>query len=211
MCYNFSRKEGTFMKKSLLALCLLFSCSSLISCGEYECVSTLPQHDRTAWFNEEELNKVGLSSLPAPTGLEGDINSDVYWFNDGYSFSQSCPNQEVLNTNATTYLNYFKSHYDKAFGTSTSYASGSDVIYYYISVKNDVSAYYDDNPSPLYKFYYVTDTTLAEDGCLKEDAVWSLEIRYELNSTKNTYDFKLFIENESKNHSNTFQYKYNLK
>lgn len=199
------------MKKNLLVLCLLLSCSTLMSCGEEEYVSTLPQHDKTAWFNESELEKVGLSSLPAPTGLEGEISSQTYWFNDGYAFSQSCPNQEVLNTNAATYLSYFKAHYDKAFGTRSSYKYGSDVTYYYIHAKEDISAYFDDNPSPLYKFYYVTDTTLAEDGYLKDEAVWSLEIRYELNSTKNTYDFKLFIEKENKNHNDTFQYKYNLK
>lgn len=199
------------MKKILLLSCLLISCFAFTSCGEEGYNSTYPQHDNHAWFTEEELQKVGLSSLLAPTGLEGEMQSDIHWFNDGYSFSQTCPNQDVLATNAELYLNYFQTNYKNCFGIQEFHASSPDTFYYYIRSKENLSAYYDDNPSPLYKFYYVTDTSLAEDGYLKEDAVWSLEIRYEFSTSKNTYDFKLFIEKESKSHNNVYQYKFTLK
>ena len=42
------------------------------------------------WFTEAELAEKGLSTLPAPTGLSGDMSSDLNWYNDGYSFNQAC-------------------------------------------------------------------------------------------------------------------------
>ena len=39
---------------------------------------------------------------------------------------------------------------------------------------------------------------MIEKGYFKADAVWKFEIRYEFNTTKNTYLFKIFIENAGK-------------
>ena len=197
--------------KKILSLFLLASCLGLVSCGEEEIIyGSTDSHDSSTWFLESELAKVGLDGLTAPTGCSGAISTDTSWFSNGYAFSQPCNDVNVLTTNAETYLSYFQNNYEGRFGLSKIYASGKDTFYCNIKGDSSLSSYYDDNPSPLYKFYYVRDTTLGEDNYLKEDAVWSLEICYEANST-GEYMFKLFIENQSQNHSGTLTYKYLIK
>lgn len=62
-------------------------CTGLASCDEEEIISQ-KGHDSTKWFTEEELSKVGLGGLTAPTGLTGEMSSSDVWFNNGYSFSR---------------------------------------------------------------------------------------------------------------------------
>lgn len=169
--------------------------------------------DDTKWFSEEELAKKGLSALPAPTGLSGDMNSYLYWYNDGYSFHQACPNEDIFYENVEKYFAYFNEKFDGRFGTidtrSYKYSPSTNEYYYNILKKTDLADYFSNNPSSLYKFYYVTDKTL-EDGYLKADAVWTFEIRYEFDTTKNTYLFKIFIENARKSHNGSFTYYYKM-
>lgn len=165
--------------------------------------------DDTKWFSEEELAKKGLSALPAPTGLSGDMSSDLNWYNDGYAFHQACPDEDTFTQNAETYFNYFKSKYNGRFGVAKIFMDGEDETFYKITQEPSLSAYFSNNPSSLYKFYYVTDTTL-EEGYFKADAVWTFEIRYEFNTTKNTYLFKIFIENARKSPNGAFTNYYKM-
>lgn len=165
--------------------------------------------DDTKWFSEEELAKKGLSALPAPTGLSGDMNSYLYWYNDGYSFHQACPNEDIFYENVEKYFAYFNEKFDGRFGVAKSFMYGEDETFYKITQESSLSAYFSNNPSSLYKFYYVTDKTL-EDGYFKADAVWTFEIRYEFDTTKNTYLFKIFIENARKSHNGAFTYYYKM-
>ncbi len=164
--------------------------------------------DDTKWFSEEELAKKGLSALPAPTGLSGDMNSYLYWYNDGYSFDQACPDEETFTQNAETYLNYFKSKYDGRFGaineySREKYSPSTNENYYKILKKTDLADYFSDNPCPTYTFYYVTDTTL-EEGYFKADAVWTFEIR--LDDGK----LKIFIENAGKTRNGVYTNHYRM-
>lgn len=202
----------------IMALCL----SLVMTCGVFLAAcnkggegggDTYVPRNSNQWFTEAELAKKGLSALPAPTGLSGDMNSDLNWFNDGYSFSQACPDEDTFTRNAETYLNYFNKKYDGRFGAidtrSYKYSPSTNEYYYNILKKAKLSDYFSDNPSSLYKFYYVTDTTL-EDGYFKADAVWTFEIRYEFNTTKNTYLFKIFIENARKSDNGVYTYYYKM-
>lgn len=164
--------------------------------------------DDTKWFSEEELAKKGLSALPAPTGLSGDMSSDLYWYNDGYSFHQACPDEDTFTQNAEAYLNYFKSKYDGRFGAINAfslekYSPSTNEYYYNILKKADLSAYYSDNPCPTYTFYYVTDTTL-EEGYFKADAVWTFTVR--LDDGK----LKIFIENAGKTRNGVYTNHYRM-
>lgn len=96
------------------------------------------------------------------------------------------------------------------FGVSKIYGTSSDTFYYNIIVNDSLDAYKDDNPSLLYKFYYVVDVVPSDDGYLKDNAVYSLEIRYEVNSSSE-YMLKIFIENAKKSHNGIYNYKYKLK
>ncbi len=125
------------------------------------------------------------------------MSSDLNWYNDGYSFNQACSDEDTFTQNAEAYLNYCKSKYDGRFGVAKLFIYSEDKTIYKITQEPSLSAYFSNNPSSLYKFYYVTDTTL-EDGYFKADAVWTFEIRYEFDTTKNTYLFKIFIENAGK-------------
>lgn len=159
--------------------------------------------DDTKWFSEEELAKKGLSALPAPTGLSGDMSSDLNWYNDGYAFHQACPDEDTFKQNAETYLNYFKSKYDGRFGVAKSFMYGEDETFYKITQEPALSAYFSDNPRPTYTFYYVTDTTL-EEGYFKADAVWTFAIR--LDDGK----LKIFIENARKSHNGVYTNYYKM-
>ncbi len=203
----------------IMALCL----SLVMTCGVFLAAcnkgggegggDTYVPRNSNQWFTEAELAKKGLSALPAPTGLSGDMNSYLYWYNDGYSFSQACPDEETFTQNAETYFNYFKSKYNGRFGAidtrSYKFSPSTNEYYYNILQKADLSDYFSDNPSSLYKFYYVTDKTL-EDGYLKADAVWTFEIRYEFDTTKNTYLFKIFIENARKSPNGVYTNYYKM-
>lgn len=202
----------------IMALCL----SLVMTCGVFLAAcnkggsgggDTYVPRNSNQWFTEAELTKKGLSTLPAPTGLSGDMNSYLYWYNDGYSFSQACPDEETFTQNAETYFNYFKSKYNGRFGAidtrSYKFSPSTNEYYYNILQKADLSDYFSDNPSSLYKFYYVTDKTL-EDGYLKADAVWTFEIRYEFDTTKNTYLFKIFIENARKSPNGVYTNHYRM-
>ena len=163
--------------------------------------------DDTKWFSEEELAKKGLSTLPAPTGLSGDMNSYLYWYNDGYSFHQACPNEDIFYENVEKYFAYFNEKFDGRFGTidtrSYKYSPSTNEYYYNILKKTDLSAYFSDNPCPTYTFYYVTDTTL-EDGYFKADAVWTFTIR--LDDGK----LKIFIENAGKTRNGVYTNHYRM-
>ena len=164
--------------------------------------------DDTKWFSEEELAKKGLSALPAPKGLSGDMSSDLYWYNDGYSFHQACPDEDTFTQNAEAYLNYFKSKYDGRFGAINAfslekYSPSTNENYYKILKKTDLADYFSDNPCPTYTFYYVTDTTL-EDGYFKADAVWTFTIR--LDDGK----LKIFIENAGKTRNGIYTNHYRM-
>ncbi len=199
----------------IMALCL----SLVMTCGVFLAAcnkgggegggDTYVPRNSNQWFTEAELAKKGLSALPAPTGLSGDMNSYLNWNNDGYSFGQACPNENTFTQNAEAYFDYFKSKYDGRFGVAKPFIFGEDETSYKITQKTDLSDYFSDNPSSLYKFYYVTDTTL-EDGYFKADAVWTFEIRYEFDTTKNTYLFKIFIENARKTRNGAFTNYYKM-
>lgn len=164
--------------------------------------------DDTKWFSEAELAKKGLSALPAPTGLSGDMSSDLYWYNDGYSFHQACPDEDTFTQNAEAYLNYFKSNYDGRFGAINAfslekYSPSTNENYYKILKKTDLADYFSDNPCPTYTFYYVTDTTL-EEGYFKADAVWTFTVR--LDDGK----LKIFIENAGKTRNGVYTNHYRM-
>ena len=189
--------------KFIKHICLFASIFCLFSCGEE--TQTLSSRDNNNWFTESELSKVGLSGLSAPSNCKGLMSTDIYWFNEGYSFSQECESEDVLVENATTYLNYFIDKYDNLFGYTRSYITGEDTFYYYIINDKTLSSYRSDNPSPLYKFYYITNQNVDDEGYFVKDAVWSFEIRFEENK------LKIFIENGNKNHSGLINFKYKIR
>lgn len=196
---------------SCLNLLLLLSSLTLLSCGNDNDPNIKDFRDSKAWFTAEELSAVHLDNLPEPTQLNGEMNTDTFWFNEGYSFSQNCSSVDVLTANATTYFNYFKTNYANKFGIAKSYAYADDTTLYNIIKKDNLDSYYDTNPCPAYKFYYVNDLTKGDDGFLLKDAVYTFEILYDLNTTTNNYQLKIFIEKAHSNHSGTFIFKYNLK
>lgn len=197
----------------IMALCL----SLVMTCGVFLAAcnkgggegggDTYVPRNSNQWFTEAELAKKGLSALPAPTGLSGDMSSDLYWYNDGYSFHQACPDEDKFTQNAEAYLNYFKSKYDGPFGTidtrSYKYSPSTNEYYYNILKKTDLADYFSDNPCPTYTFYYVTDTTL-EDGYFKADAVWTFDIM--LDDGK----LKIFIENAGKTRNGVYTNHYRM-
>lgn len=162
----------------------------------------------TKWFSEEELAKKGLSALPAPAGLSGDMNSYLYWYNDGYSFHQACPNEDIFYENVEKYFAYFNEKFDGRFGAINAfslekYSPSTNEYYYKILKKTDLSDYFSDNPCPTYTFYYVTDTTL-EEGYFKADAVWTFTVR--LDDGK----LKIFIENARKTRNGVYTNHYRM-
>ena len=189
--------------KFIKHICLFASIFCLFACDEE--IQTSSSRDNNNWFTESELSKVGLSGLTAPSNCKGLMSTDIYWYNEGYSFSQECESEDVLVENSTTYLNYFIDKYDNLFGYTKSYATSKDTFCYYIINDKTLSSYRSDNPSPLYKFYYITNQNVDDDGFFVKDAVWSFEIRFEGNK------LKIFIENGNKNHSGMINFKYKIK
>ncbi len=197
----------------IMALCL----SLVMTCGVFlaacnkgggEGGDTYVPRNSNQWFTEAELAKKGLSALPAPTGLSGDMSSDLYWYNDGYSFHQACPDEDKFTQNAEAYLNYFKSKYDGRFGAINAYSlekysPSTNEYYYNILKKTDLADYFSDNPCPTYTFYYVTDTTL-EDGYFKADAVWTFDIMFDDGK------LKIFIENAGKTRNGVYTNHYRM-
>ena len=154
-------------KKLSIIVCtvfLLVSCVGLFACGNNDVGSENDNftHDTTKWFTEEELSAKGLAGLTAPTGLSGEIQSSDTWYNDGYSFSQVCQSEEVFMTNVETYFLYLKTNYNGMFGKPKieKFSMDTNENWYIIEPKEDLSEYFDDNPSKLYKFYYVRNDTL---------------------------------------------------
>ena len=145
-----------FKKRLSMIICsvlLVITCVGFVACGNDngggETQKTL--HDSTKWFTEEELSAKGLAGLTAPTGLSGEMNSSDAWYNDGYSFSQVCPDEETFKTNAETYFSYLKTHYDGVFGKPRSEKISMDTNenWYIIEQKGDLSDYFDDNPKVI--------------------------------------------------------------
>lgn len=188
------------------AVLLVITCIGLVACGNNDGEETLkPLHDSSKWFTEEELSAKGLTGLPVPTGLSGEIKSSDAWYNDGYSFSQICPDEATFNENAETYFLYFKTHYDGMFGKprSEKFSMNTNENWYIIEQKSALSDYFDDNPSKLYKFYYIRDNTLY-NGYFTKGSVWFFEMRYEFDTDVGGYKFKLFIENADSNHNGIY-------
>lgn len=199
----------------IMALCL----SLVMTCGVFLAAcnkgggegggDTYVPRNSNQWFTEAELAKKGLSALPAPTGLSGDMSSDLNWYNDGYSFHQACPDEDKFTQNAEAYLNYFKSKYDRRFGAINAfslekYSPSTNEYYYKILKKTDLADYFSDNPCPTYTFYYVTDDTTLEDGYFKADAVWTFDIM--LDDGK----LKIFIENAGKTRNGVYTNHYRM-
>ena len=127
-------------KKLVLKLILGIACFSLMSCSEeHNSTNGDNLHDSKAWFSEKELSDKHLSNLPQPAGCTGEINSSTSWFNEGYSFSQACESEDILNNNATTYLNYFQTNFAGKFGVAAPFALGEDVTCYNIISKTDIT------------------------------------------------------------------------
>lgn len=191
-------------------------CIGLVSCGnrtDNNNEGSQPAlHDRTKWFTAEELMKKGLDELTMPSGLFGEINSSDAWFNDGYSFSQDCPDEATFKSNAETYFLYFKTHYDGRFGKPAieKLSLDSNETWYVIEQKSELSDYFDDNPSKLYQFYYVKDNTL-ENGYFVKGSVWIFEIRYEIDTETNQYKFKLFVESSDSSTNGVYSNYYKMK
>ena len=191
-------------------------CIGLVACGnqaDNNDESNRPAlHDSTKWFTAEELTKKGLDGLTMPSGLSGEINSSDAWFNDGYSFSQDCPDEATFKSNAETYFSYFKTHYDGRFGKPKieKFSLDSNENWYVIEQKSELSDYFDDNPSKLYQFYYVKDNA-SENGYFAKGSVWIFEIRYEIDTKTNQYKFKLFVENATSSHNGVSSNYYKMK
>lgn len=170
-------------------------------------------HDSSKWFTETELSAVGLPNLTAPVGLNGTISSSDSWFNGGYSFSQPCDNVDVLQQNAEIYLNYFKTNYNGYFGRISNHGVmySENETWYVLEQGNNVTDYFDDNPSKLYRFYYVTNHNTDEGGYFVKNSVYTLEIRYEFNASTNQYLFKLFIEKADTSTNGVYSYYYKMK
>lgn len=82
--------------------------------------------------------------------------------------------------------------------------------WYVIEQKSNLSDYFNDNPSKLYKFYYVRNNTL-DNGYFAKGSVWIFEIRYELNAESGQYKFKLFIESADSSHNGIYTNYYKMR
>ena len=86
----------------------------------------------------------------------------------------------------------------------------TDETWYIIEQKNDLSSYFDDNPSKLYEFYYVRNNTY-DNGYLVKGSVWIFEIRYEFDTDSNAYKFKIFIESADSTRNGIYKNYYKIK
>lgn len=195
------------------AMLLAVTCVGLVACGnnDGEKENQTPLHDSTKWFTEEELSAKGLAGLTAPTGLSGEMNTSDAWYNDGYSFSQACPDEKTFKANAEVYFSYLKKHYDGTLGKPRIEKVGMDTNenWYVIEQKGDLADYFDDNPSKSYKFYYVRNDVL-ENGYFAKGSVWIFEIRYEFDAASNGYKFKLFIESADSTSNGVYKNYYKI-
>ena len=186
---------------------LAITCIGMVACesNEDDGEKRKPLHDSMKWFTEEELSAKGLVGLTAP-------NSSDAWFNDGYSFSQVCPDEETFKVNAETYFSYLNTHYVGMFGKPRieKYNMTTNENWYVIEQKSNLSDYFNDNPSKLYKFYYVRNNTL-DNGYFAKGSVWIFEIRYELNAESGQYKFKLFIESADSSHNGIYTNYYKMR
>ena len=204
-------------KKISVVVCAIFlaiTCVGLFACGNNDegGGNQKPLHDATKWFTEEELSAKGLAGLTAPTGLSGEMSSDDAWFNDGYSFSQVCPDEETFEANAEIYFSYFKKHYAGMFGKPRIEKLGMDTneTWFIIEQKNVLSDFFDDNPSKLYKFYYVRNNN-PDNGYFVKGSVWFFEIRYEFDTGSDEYEFKLFIESADSSRNGSYKNYYKMR
>lgn len=184
---------------------ILISGTILVACGNND--NHEPQgsaRNDKAWFSTEELSARGLTNLPEPEGLTGEMTTYTTWFGNGYAFFQTCPSEEIFETNAEKYFNYFKTNLNGRFGLAKSFMYSNTETYYNIVADDNLESYYSTNPSKLYKLYFVTDTTL-EDGYFKEGTVYSFDIRYEFNTSSNQYQLKIFIESEDQSSNGVFK------
>ena len=197
----------------LLIIPAMFFLTACGDNGNSDPGKNLNSHDSSKWFTEAELSAVGLSNLTAPTGLNGTISSSDSWFKDGYSFSQPCDNVDLLKQNAEIYLNYFKTNYDGYFGHISRYGAiyGENETWYVLEQSNNLSDYFDKNPSKLYRFYYVTNHNTDKKGYFVRNSVYTFEIRYEFSTSTNQYLFKLFIEKADTSSNWVFSYYYKMK
>ena len=207
---NMSKKK---LSEFVCAVLLAIICIGLVACGNNDGggEAQKPLHDGTKWFTDEELSAKGLAGLTAPTGLSGEMNASDAWYNDGYSFSQGCPDEETFNANAETYFSYLKTHYDGAFGKprSEKFSMDTNENWYIIEQKGNLSDYFDDNPSKLYKFYYIRNKTL-DNGYFAKGSVWIFEIRYEFDTNSDEYKFKLFIESADSSRNGIYMNYYKM-
>ena len=202
-------------KLSIIVYIVLLSitCVTLVACGNNdvgdENINSV--HDTTKWFTEEELSAKGLAGLTAPIWLSGDMQSSDTWFNNGYSFSQVCPNEDTFMENAEIYFSYLKTNYNGMFGKTRSekFSMDTNENWYIIEPKKDLSDYFDNNPSKLYKFYYVRNNTL-NNGYFIKDSVWIFEIRYEFDTNSDEYKFKLFIESADSSRNGIYMNYYKM-
>ena len=143
--------------------------------------------------------------------MSGKINSSDAWYNDGYSFSQICPNEATFKANAETYFSYLKTHYDGKFGKprDEKYSMDTNENWYIIEQKNNLSNYFGDNPSKLYKFYYVRNNAL-DNGYFVKGSVWIFEIRYEFDTDSDGYKFQLFVESADSSHNGIYKNYYKM-
>ncbi len=204
------------MKKLFTLLISLVLCCACVfgtyGCSTEESSSGKVSHDTTKWFTATELENIGLAGLTAPINLTGELSTSDTWYNNGYSFSQPCPDEATFTKNAQIYFDYFKANYNGKFGAAQPYASSSSEFLYNIVQETNIADYYEDNPSPSYKFYFVKDSAVDEYGFYKLHGVYSFEIRYEANTSAPSVKlFKIFIEDAYQNHHGNITYRYRLK
>ena len=189
--------------KSLI-LCFIFSFCFVIGCDNNPPEQS--QQELKTWFTEDELKDVGLMGLKAPILCNGDISIDNNYFFGKYYFSQLANNEQSLEENANIILNYFIENYNNKFGIAKLYATNveSNIYIYNINLESDLEKFFDDNPSPLYKFFYIINDETDKDGYIVNGGVYSLEIRYE------NEKILILVDDESTNYNGTIQLKYKL-
>lgn len=172
-------------KLSIIVYIVLLSitCVNLVACGNND-------------VSDENINSV---------------HDTTKWFNNGYSFSQVCPNEDTFMKNAEIYFSYLKTNYNGMFGKprSEKFSMDTNENWYIIEPKEDLSDYFDNNPSKLYKFYYVRNNTL-NNGYFIKDSVWIFEIRYEFDTNSDEYKFKLFIESADSSRNGIYMNYYKM-